>query len=120
MVKIAVPEGQVFIPRRRGVNVALELMNAVAQVKGDRESVRVVEGGYHVPADVAEAYAAGNPAVELEEGPDASGTELGSNPTIAEIEAFAAKQDPPIEVPEGKKAEKLQAVLDELAKRQPE
>jgi hypothetical protein len=62
---IRVPEGYVFVPRQRGVNVALQLIEAADKVKANRhESVRTVSGGYHVTQEVADAYQAALPEVD--------------------------------------------------------
>lgn len=60
-----IPEGSVFVARRAGENVALQLLEAAEEIGADRNlSVRTTTGGYHVWADVAEQYQANLPQEE--------------------------------------------------------
>lgn len=60
-----IPEGSVFVARRAGENVALQLLEAAEEIGADRNlSVRTTTGGYHVWADVAEQYQANLPEEE--------------------------------------------------------
>ncbi|QIG59037.1 hypothetical protein SEA_RUBYRALPH_29 [Microbacterium phage RubyRalph] len=52
-----IPEGYVFVPRRSGVNVAAQLLDAAEAIGADRFlSVRTTTNGYLVHEDVAEEY----------------------------------------------------------------
>lgn len=89
-----IPEGSVFIPRRRGENVALQLLDAAAEVGADRDlSVRTTNGGYHVFQDVADRYLE-NLGVDTDDEDDE--TEDESTPgekTVEEEEAEAAAKE---------------------------
>lgn len=91
-----IPDGSVFVPRRRGENVALQLLDAADEVGADRDlSVRTVSGGYHVFQDVADRYKE-NLGVDTEDEDDE--TEDGSDDsndekTVEEEEAEAAAKE---------------------------
>ncbi len=121
MPAIEIPEGFAFVPRQRGVNVALALLDAAEKVGAERDSVLTVSGGYHVPEAVADEYAANQPEQPEEptEPGEGEGTEApaesdedpvpDASSTVAEIEAYAAAHE--IELPDGLKADKLAAVI---------
>lgn len=103
-MSIRIPEGYVFMPRRSGL--AIELLAAAAEIGADRAlSVRTVTEGYHVLREVAEQYQGGVATAELEELvlPDAT-------TKVADIEAFAEEHG--VELPDGNKAAKLEAIRD--------
>lgn len=59
MAPVNIPEGYVFVPRRSGVNVAMQLLDAAKEVGADRiTSVRTTVNGYHVLEEVADQYQA--------------------------------------------------------------
>jgi hypothetical protein len=63
---IRIPEGFVFVPRTDGV--ARKLLDAAKEIGADGHlSVRTVGGGYHVAAEVAEAYQGSYPDAEVED-----------------------------------------------------
>ena len=120
---IRVPEGNVFVPRRTGENVALELLTIAEKVGVDRFDVKTVSGGYHVPTAVADEYAKGHPAADEPE--EAEGEAEGvaqdypaGDPsgewTVKQLEAWAAAQDPAVDLGTGDKASKVQAALDSI------
>lgn len=139
---IRVPEGHVFVPRRRDENVALELLNAAEKVKADRFDVKTVSGGYHVPQAVADEYAKAHPEVaddaeeteeekaarEAAEADAAAAAEAeaaaekrgypdgepAGDWTVKQLEAWAGAQDPVVDLGSGDKASKVQAALDSL------
>lgn len=127
---IRVPEGLVFVPRRRDENVALELLNAAEKLKVDRFDVKTVSGGYHVPQAVADEYAKSHPEFqgEVEEDVEAAAAAAAAEAaaeergypdgeptgdwTVKQLEAWAGAQDPVVELGSGDKASKLKAALD--------
>lgn len=117
-MSIRIPEGYVFVPRVPGL--AVGLLDAAKRIKADRVmSVRTVTGGYHVLEEVAAAYQGELPAVEEEPQPEATTLVEESIPDetwkVADIEAWAAAQSPSIELPVGKKADKLAAIHQSIA-----
>lgn len=63
-----IPDGSVFVARRSGENVALQLLEAAEQIGADRDlSVRTTSGGYHVYEEVAEQYQANLPESDEDE-----------------------------------------------------
>ncbi|WKW84895.1 hypothetical protein SEA_SALLYK_28 [Microbacterium phage SallyK] len=110
-----IPEGSVFIPRRRGENVALQLLTAAEEVGADRDlSVRTVSGGYHVYEDVADRYLE-NLGVDTDDEDDE--TEDESTPgekTVEEEEAEAAAKEAADKAAEEKEAAEKAAAEKEL------
>lgn len=123
MAPVRIPEGRVFVPRRSGENVALDLLNAAEELDEDRNtSVLSVSGGYHVIESVAKRYQellgeedgevedevedeTGDQTVEDEPAP------LGvtADNTNDEIDEYASKLDPAVDVSKAKnKAEKIE------------
>lgn len=91
-----IPDGSVFVPRRRGENVALQLLEAAAEVGADRDlSVRTVSGGYHVFQDVADRYKE-NLGVDTEDEDDETedvSDDSNDEKTVEEEEAEAAAKE---------------------------
>lgn len=89
-----IPEGSVFIPRRRGENVALQLLDAAAEVGADRDlSVRTTNGGYHVFQEVADRYLE-NLDVDTDDEDDETEDETTqTEKTVEEEEAEAAAKE---------------------------
>lgn len=90
-----IPEGSVFVARRAGENVALQLLEAAEQIGADRNlSVRTVTGGYHVFADVADQYQANLPELDEDEvdGTEDDEAEGDGDKTVEEEEAAEAKR----------------------------
>lgn len=89
-----IPEGSVFIPRRRGENVALQLLDAAAEVGADRDlSVRTTNGGYHVFQEVADRYLE-NLGVDTDDEDDETEDETTqTEKTVEEEEAEAAAKE---------------------------
>lgn len=100
-----IPEGSVFIPRRRGENVALQLLTAAEEVGADRDlSVRTVSGGYHVYEDVAERYLE-NLGVDTDDEDDETEDEsIKTEKTVEEEEAEAAAKEAADKAAEEKEA----------------
>lgn len=75
-MSVLIPEGFVLVPR--GKDVAAKLLQAAAEVGADPiTSVRTITGGYHVLEEVAVAYGAAHPAVEIvSEDPDGDPVEI--------------------------------------------
>lgn len=89
-----IPEGSVFIPRRRGENVALQLLTAAEEVGADRDlSVRTTNGGYHVYEDVAERYLENLGVDTDDEDDEAEDESTETEKTVEEEEAEAAAQE---------------------------
>ncbi|QXN73951.1 hypothetical protein SEA_BLAB_25 [Microbacterium phage Blab] len=113
-----IPEGSVFIPRRRGENVALQLLTAAEEVGADRDlSVRTVSGGYHVYEDVADRYLE-NLGVDTDDEDDE--TEDESTPgekTVEEEEAEAAAKEAADKAAEEKEAADKAAEEKEAAEK---
>ncbi|AWN03543.1 hypothetical protein PBI_HYPERION_26 [Microbacterium phage Hyperion] len=100
-----IPEGSVFIPRRRGENVALQLLTAAEEVGADRDlSVRTVSGGYHVYEDVADRYLE-NLGVDTDDEDDKAEDEsTETEKTVEEEEAEAAAKEAADKAAEEKEA----------------
>lgn len=125
---IRIPEGFVFIPKAPGV--AAELLDIADEVRADRKlGVRTASGGYNVADVIASEYLARHadvvPTVQAivvspEEAEELSAVQTALIPdmswTVAEIEDWAAQQDPPIVFPDrAKKPEKI-AIIGESIK----
>lgn len=120
-----IPEGFVFVPRRAGENVALQLLEAAEEVDADRVlSVRTVSNGYHVQQDVADRYQE-NLGEEPEEvvepdpadGADAKTEELPPLPVTAEntktdIEKYASELKPAVDVSKAKNKAEMIEILE--------
>lgn len=100
-----IPEGSVFVPRRRGENVALQLLTAAEEVGADRDlSVRTVSGGYHVYEDVADRYLE-NLGVDTDDEDDEIEDESSeTEKTVEEEEAEAAAKEAADKAAEEKEA----------------
>lgn len=133
---IRIPDGFVFF--RKAPGVARGLLEAADRLEADRKmGVRTVSGGYHATVEIAEEYqktlpeATGlegdatelvaEPVVESSdeaESPDGTPVEVLTEPgldeswTVAQIEEWAARQEPPIVFPSEAttKAKKIQFI----------
>lgn len=100
-----IPEGSVFIPRRRGENVALQLLDAAAEVGADRDlSVRTTNGGYHVFQDVADRYLENLGVDTDDEGDETEDESTQTEKTVEEEEAEAAAKEAAEKAAEEKEA----------------
>lgn len=100
-----IPEGSVFIPRRRGENVALQLLDAAAEVGADRDlSVRTTNGGYHVFQDVADRYLENLGVDTDDEGDETEDESPQTEKTVEEEEAEAAAKEAAEKAAEEKEA----------------
>ncbi|UVG35380.1 hypothetical protein SEA_ZAGIE_27 [Microbacterium phage Zagie] len=100
-----IPEGSVFIPRRRGENVALQLLTAAEEVGADRDlSVRTVSGGYHVYEDVADRYLENLGVDTDDEDDEAEDESTPGEKTVEEEEAEAAAKEAADKAAEEKEA----------------
>lgn len=113
------PDGYVFV--KRGPGVAAALLEAADKIKADRkEGVRTTsQGGYFVADDIAAEWQKAQPEAdevddEAEESNEAADDRPTDKWTVAEIEDWASKQDPPVDLGTGNKAEKLKVALDSL------
>jgi hypothetical protein len=114
-----IPDGYVFV--KRGPGVAAALLEAADAIKADRkEGVRTTsQGGYYVLEAIASEWQKSQPeADEDEESDEDEGSGEAETPTadwtVAQIEEWAAKQDPVVDLGAGNKADKLKAALDSL------
>ncbi|UVG34395.1 hypothetical protein SEA_GAZEBO_26 [Microbacterium phage Gazebo] len=110
-----IPEGSVFIPRRRGENVALQLLDAAKEVGADRDlSVRTVNGGYHVYEDVADRYLENLGVDTDDEDDEAEDESTETEKTVEEEEAEAAAKEAAEKAAEEKEAAEKAAAEKEL------
>ncbi|WNT45281.1 hypothetical protein SEA_BABYDOTZ_26 [Microbacterium phage BabyDotz] len=110
-----IPEGSVFIPRRRGENVALQLLTAAEEVGADRDlSVRTVSGGYHVYEDVADRYLENLGVDTDDEDDEAEDESTPGEKTVEEEEAEAAAKEAAEKAAEEKEAAEKAAAEKEL------
>ncbi|QIQ63611.1 hypothetical protein SEA_NIKE_27 [Microbacterium phage Nike] len=113
-----IPEGSVFIPRRRGENVALQLLTAAEEVGADRDlSVRTVSGGYHVYEDVADRYLENLGVDTDDEDDEAEDESTPAEKTVEEEEAEAAAKEAADKAAEEKEAADKAAEEKEAADR---
>ncbi len=111
MSPIRIPEGFAFIPRESGVNVAKELLDAAAEVGGDRKlDVRTTSGGYHVTEAVAKQFQENRGVVAEDEVPSEEWTH-------DKLNEFASKLEPALELTGSTpaKAEKVKLIEEHIA-----
>jgi hypothetical protein len=131
MAPVTIPEGHVFFPKLPGV--AAGLLAAADAIGADRKAdVRTITGGYHVTEAVAEQYRStlppepedpqGEPTGDPGEptgdpGDDGKAEELGPLPVTAEssnaeIDDYAGKQEPPVDLSSAKNRVEKIALLE--------
>ncbi|UJD20761.1 hypothetical protein SEA_ALUMINUMJESUS_25 [Microbacterium phage AluminumJesus] len=110
-----IPEGSVFIPRRRGENVALQLLDAAEEVGADRDlSVRTTSGGYHVYEDVADRYLENLGVDTDDEDDETEDDSTETEKTVEEEEAEAAAKEAAEKAAEEKEAAEKAVAEKEL------
>lgn len=127
-MSLNIPEG--FVAVKRGPGVAAALLEAADKVGGDRKlGVRTTsQGVYFVAEEIAEQWQKDQPDAEVvdedgESGLSAEEIEARGYPegdiseswTVKNLEAWAAAQEPAVELGDGNKADKLKAALDAVA-----
>lgn len=133
MAPLNIPEGFTFV--KRGPGVAAALLEAADAIGEDRKTgVRTTSsGGYYVKDEIAEEWQKSLPDSDETDG-DETGDDGGQaglsaeeieargypegDPvekwTVKNLEAWAAAQDPAVDLGDGDKPSKLKAALDSL------